>query len=311
MIRTGTRYEGQVAIVTGAGRGLGREYALLLAAEGARVVVNGPSLGGLASTAPAVAAEILAAGGIAVPDLHDAVVDAAGIVATAMEAWGCVDIVINNAGATDGGGIDEMSEERFEHLMDVNVRASVAVLRAAWPIMKRNGYGRVVNTASASVYGLPGCFAYQTSKAAILGLTRALAFDGSAHGIKVNAVCPIAWTGMTAEIPDAAFRDLLATHFQPQLVAPFVAALAAREVPCSGQIFSAGGGLAAHMVLGFTPGYRPAGAPGIDAYLDNFDAICATDGLVAPDGAMEEMAFRARQLGADCVAPTLGVAAPQ
>ncbi|SFV12573.1 NAD(P)-dependent dehydrogenase, short-chain alcohol dehydrogenase family [Pseudoduganella namucuonensis] len=304
------RFEGQVAIVTGAGTGLGRAYALLLAAEGARVVVNGPALDGAPSGAPAVAAEIHALGGMAVPDLHDATRDATEIVMSAMDAWGRVDIVINNAGATDGGGVDEMPPGRLQRLVDVNFLASAAVLRAAWPVFKRQRYGRVVNTASGSILGLPGCYAYQASKAAVVGLTRALAFDGAPHGIKVNAVCPVAWTAMTEGIPDPAFRRFLVERFDPALVAPFVGALASRDAPCSGELFSAGGGIAARVVLGFTPGYVPEGAAGIADYLDNFDAICATDGLVVAGGAMEEVAYRARQLGADLTDPTLGVPAP-
>jgi NAD(P)-dependent dehydrogenase (short-subunit alcohol dehydrogenase family) len=304
------RYEGRVAIVTGASRGLGRTYARLLAAEGARVVVNGPTLGDQASTALDVVEEIRAFGGEAVVDLHDVTLNPAAIVTTAVNTWGTVDIVINNAGATDGGGIDEMTPERFERLVDMNFRSSVAVLRAAWPVLKKQRYGRVVNTSSGSVLGLPACFAYQATKSAIIGLTRSLAFDGAPYGIKVNAVCPIAWTAMTAGIPDQQFREFLGAHFSPDLVAPFVGALVADDVPCTGETFSVGGGIASRLVLGFTPGYRAGIAPSIADYLAHFDQICDTDGLVVAEGSMHEIAYRARQLDIEGWAPTLGVAAP-
>jgi NAD(P)-dependent dehydrogenase (short-subunit alcohol dehydrogenase family) len=304
------RYEGRVAIVTGASRGLGRAYARLLAAEGARVVVNGPALGDQASTALDVVEEIRAFGGEAVVDLHDVTLNPAAIVTTAVDTWGTVDIVINNAGATDGGGIDEMTQERFERLVDINFLSSVAVLRAAWPILKKKRYGRVVNTSSGSVLGLPACFAYQATKSAIIGLTRSLAFDGTPYDIKVNAVCPIAWTAMTAGIPDQQFREFLGAHFSPDLVAPFVGALVADDVPCTGELFSIGGGIASRIVLGFTPGYRPGTAPSIADYLAHFDQICDTDGLVVAESSMYEIAYRARQLDIEGWAPTLGVAAP-
>lgn len=304
------RYEGRVAIVTGAGRGLGRTYARLLAAEGARVVVNGPALGDQASTAGDVVEEIRALGGEAVMDQHDVTLDPAAIVSTAIDTWGTVDIVINNAGATDGGGIDDMSLERFERLVDINFRASVAVLRAAWPVLKDKRYGRVVNTSSGSVLGLPACFAYQATKSAIIGLTRSLAFDGAPYGIKVHAICPIAWTAMTGHIPDERFRKFLEAHFSPDLVAPFVGALVTEEVPCSGEVFSVGGGIASRLVLGFTPGYRAGSAPSIASYLEHFDQICHTDGLVVADSSMCEIAYRAQQLDIQDWAPTLGVAAP-
>jgi len=304
------RFEGRVAIVTGAGRGLGRSYARLLAAEGARVVVNGPALEGQASTASEVVEEIRGLGGEAVADLHDVTLDPAAIVATAIDTWGTVDIVINNAGATDGGGIDEMAPERLERLVDINLRASVAVLRAAWPVLKEKRYGRVVNTSSGCVLGLPACYAYQTTKSAIIGLTRGLAFDGAPYGIQVNAVCPIAWTAMTAGIPDDQFCKFLKANFDPELVAPFVGSLVTEEVPCSGEVFSVGGGIASRLVLGFTPGYQAGTTPSIVDYLAHFDQICDTEGLVVANSSMSEIAYRAHQLGVGGWEPTLGVAAP-
>lgn len=291
------RFDGRVAVVTGAGGGLGRAYSRLLAAQGARVVVN--DLPGVGRSAPAasVVEEIISAGGEAVADCHDVTIDADQVIDTALRTWGKVDLIINNAGATDGGQIDEMPEERFEHLVDVNFRGSVAIIRAAWPFLRERRYGRIVNTSSGSVMGLPGCYAYQASKAAIIGLTRALAIDGVAHNIKVNAVNPIAYTKMTADIPDAAFCKFLAEHFPPERAATFVGALVSEEVPCSGELFSVGGGIAARVAIAFNAGYVGSIDATIDDYLANFDTVRDTCDLIMPAHAMEEVAVRARQLG--------------
>ncbi|HWI10416.1 MAG TPA: SDR family NAD(P)-dependent oxidoreductase [Burkholderiaceae bacterium] len=295
---TSVEFHGQVAIVTGAGRGLGRAYAQLLARRGCKVVVNdlAPALSG--SPAQAVVDEIRAGGGTAQADLHDVAARPEAIVRSALDAFGRIDIVINNAGVTGGGRIDEMPAADFDRLLDVNLRGAVGVLRAAWPHFVKQGYGRVVNTSSGSVLGLPGCFAYQTSKAALIGLTRALALDGAPHGIKVNAINPIAYTRMTADIPDPAFRNFLETHFQPALAAPFVVALVCRDLPCSGELFSVGGGIAARVTLGYVPG-RVLGADATpEDWLAQFDGVLATEGLRVAPHAMDEVAYRAQQIGA-------------
>jgi len=309
----GARFEGQVAVVTGAGRGLGRTYARLLAAEGARVVVNdmgGDTTGGGSSADPVAetVAEIVAAGGEAVGDTSDAVRAAASIVGGALDRWGRLDIVINNAGIAGGGPIDKIPPEVFDRQIDVHYRASVAVLRAAWPALRERNYGRVVNTSSGSVFGVPWTSAYISAKSAIIGLTRALALDGAAHDIKVNAVMPIAWTRLTEQIPDAAFREFLAAKFGPDAVAPFVGALVSPEVPCTGEVFTVGGGVAAKVLLGMTPGYR-AEHPSIDDYLGHFAQVCDLEGAFYPIDSMAEIAYRAAQVGVDFAAPTLGTVA--
>ncbi len=296
---------GQAALVTGASRGLGLAYARLLARQGYGVVLND-----LSSEADALAAavrDIVASSGEAHVDLHDLTREPAGPVATAVRVFGRIDVVVNNAGATGGGTIDQMPAEEFDRLLAINVGGAVGVLRAAWPHFVRQGYGRVVNTASGSVLGLPGCFGYQTSKAALIGLTRSLALDGAPHGIKVNAVNPIAWTRMTADIPDAAFRQFLQANFRPELVAPFVVALASRDVPCSGELFSVGGGMAARVTLGYVPGAVLGAAASPQAWLARFDEVMSTEGGHVAAHAMEEVAFRARQIGAVLQATTDGL----
>jgi NAD(P)-dependent dehydrogenase (short-subunit alcohol dehydrogenase family) len=293
---TGTLFQDQVVVVTGASRGLGRAYAVALAGAGARVVLNDRPDEGRALEA--VVAQIAAAGGQACPDQHDLLDHPAGPVETALARFGRLDAVINNAGATGGGTVDRMPAGDFDRLMAVNVSAAVGVLRAAWPVFERQRYGRVVNTASGSVLGLPGCFAYQTSKAAVIGLTRALAQDGAPLGIRVNAVSPIAHTRMTADIPDPAFVDFLRRHFPPEAAAPFVLALASRDVPCSGELFSVGGGVAARVTLGIVPGavLGPTASP--ERWLARFDDVMDLAGQQVPPHAMAEVALRAQQIGA-------------
>jgi NAD(P)-dependent dehydrogenase (short-subunit alcohol dehydrogenase family) len=302
------RYAGRVAIVTGGGGGLGREYALLLAAGGARVVVNdlgGDSHGGRhgdSGPAEGVAAEVRGAGGEAVADTSDVVAAPGAVVRTALDAWGQVDLVVNNAGIALGGQIDAVPPADFDRMIDVHYRGTVAVCRAAWPVLRERGYGRIVNTSSGSTMGLPGSSAYISAKAAVMGLTRALAFDGAPFGIKVNAVMPIALTRLTRQIPSARFRGFLEGHFPPSAVAPFVGALLAEEVPCSGETFSVGGGIAARVALATVPGFVAA-EPTVEVYLDNFGAVMG-DELFVPTGSMDEVAFRAHQLGVELRDPS-------
>jgi NAD(P)-dependent dehydrogenase (short-subunit alcohol dehydrogenase family) len=304
----GERFAGRVALITGGGRGLGREYALLLVSEGARVVVN--DLGGDrhgsrtgSDVASEVVEEIRAAGGEAVADGHDVVDDARDVVGAAVDAWGRVDLVVNNAGISGGGEIDQIPVADYDRMIDVHYRGTVAVCRAAWPLLREQRYGRIVNTSSGSFMGLPSTSAYISAKAAVMGLTRALAHDGARHDVKVNAVMPIAYTRLTREIPSETFRSFLETRFAPATVAPFVAALLTTEVPCTGETFSVGGGIAARVVLATVPGHVST-AHSVDDYLAHFDEILSTDGLFVPAGSMDEIAFRSGQVGANLDNPT-------
>ena len=304
------RFEGKVAIITGGARGLGRSHARLLAADGAKVLLNdlgGDTRGGGGSAAPVseTVKDIVDAGGEAVADHHDVVTDAAEIVDAALTRWGRVDIVINNAGISGGGPIDQITPGDYDRMIDVHYRGAVAVLRAAWPTFRENGYGRVVNTSSGSVFGVPWTSAYISAKSALIGLTRALALDGRSHGIKVNAIMPIAWTRLTEQVRDESFRSFLASRFDPDLVAPFVGALVSDDVPCSGEVFTVGGGIAARVFLGMARGYR-ADHPGVDDYLAHFDQVCDLEDFFIPADSMAEIAYRARQLGIDFDNPTMG-----
>jgi len=291
-------FDGQIAIVTGGGGGLGREYALLLASEGAKVVVNdygGDRRGtpGTSAMADQVVAEIQDAGGEAVADASDVALTASDIVRTAQEVFGGLHIVVNNAGISGGGTLETIPAEDFDRMLAIHLGGTLGVSRAAWPILRAQGYGRIVNTSSASVFGLPGTSHYITAKAAIFGFTRALAQDGRSFDVKVNAVMPSAYSRLTVQSPE--FAGLMEAGFPAHRVAPFVCALASRGVPCTGETFVVGGGRAARVVLGTAPGMHDITS--IDDCLSRFDEALSLQDLYVPSDAVQAVVYEARQLG--------------
>ena len=252
-------FEGRVAVVTGAGRGIGRAHALLLADRGARVVVNdlGGSMegdGADAEPAATVAAEIVAAGGDAIADTNDVATTAGAqaLVDAAVEQFGRIDILINNAGIMRWAGFPEADADNLERHLAVHVGGSFNTTRAAWPHMVEQGYGRIVMTTSAGLFGLPNNLSYATAKGAVIGLTRSLTTAGAAHGIKVNLIAPAAITRMAGGCRRRA-------RWQPELVAPMVAFLAHEDCPVSGEIYAAGAGRFARIFIAETEGYVHAG----------------------------------------------------
>jgi NAD(P)-dependent dehydrogenase (short-subunit alcohol dehydrogenase family) len=253
-------FDGKVAIVTGAGGGLGRCHALELARRGARVVVNdlGGSVDGTGRSAgPAqhVVDEITAAGGEAVADGNSVATEAGGeaIVKTALDAFGQVDIVINNAGILRDKTFHNMTDDLLSPVVDVHLKGAFYVTRPAWIRMREQGYGRVINTSSNS--GLTGNFGqtnYAAAKMGLVGFTRVLAAEGAKHNIRANAIAPVARTRMTEDI-----LGQMAEQLDPALVTPLVIWLAHEDCPESGNVYSAAGGSIARYFIGLTQGtYR-------------------------------------------------------
>jgi NAD(P)-dependent dehydrogenase (short-subunit alcohol dehydrogenase family) len=256
------RFEGRVAIVTGAGRGIGRAYALLLAERGALVVVNdlGAAIDGTGADrelAAGVVDDITSAGGSALADTSDVSNPdgAQALVAAAVEAFGRVDVLVNNAGIVRWAGFPDADEENLASHLAVHVGGSFLTTRAAWPYFVEQGYGRVVMTTSSGMFGLTDNTSYATAKAAVIGLARSLALAGAGHGVRVNLIAPAAMTRMAGA--RAREGD---PHMAPELVAPMAAFLAHEACPVSGEIYAAGAGRFARIFVASTDGYVHSGA---------------------------------------------------
>ena len=242
------RFDGKVAIVTGAGNGLGRQYALLLASRGAKVVVNdlggsvkGENQANAKHAADVVVDEIKAAGGVAVAN-KDSVEFGDKIVKTAVDAFGTVDIVINNAGILRDVSFQKMSELDWDLIMKVHLKGSFSVSRAAWNIMREKNYGRIVNTgSSAGIFGSFGQVNYSTAKLGLWGFTQSLAKEGAKRNIRVNCIAPLAGTRMTETVMPAEVVSAL----KPDFVAPFVSWLCSDQCEETGGLYEVGAGFIA------------------------------------------------------------------
>jgi NAD(P)-dependent dehydrogenase (short-subunit alcohol dehydrogenase family) len=254
---SGLYFDDRVAVVTGAGRGLGRSHAIELARRGARIVVNdvGGSVNGDGSSldaAQAVVEEIAALGGTAVAN-HDTVATAAGgqaIIDAALDAFGRLDILVNNAGILRDKAFHKMDESMIDAVIDVHLKGALFVSQPAFKVMRESKYGRIVNTSSASgLFGNFGQANYGAAKAGIAGLTRVLALEGAAHGVAVNAIAPIAATRMTEGI----LGDLT-SRVSPESVSPVVAYLAHEQCAANGNVYSVAGGRVAQIFVAETAG---------------------------------------------------------
>jgi len=242
---TEIRFDNKVAIVTGAGNGLGKVYAHLLASRGAKVVVNdlGASLKGVsvadaARPADVVVAEIKAKGGQAVAN-YDSVEFGDKIVKTAVDAFGTVDIVINNAGILRDCSFQKMSELDWDLIMKVHLKGAFSVTRAAWNIMREKSYGRIINTGSSSgIYGSFGQANYATAKLGLWGFTQSLAKEGEKRNIRTNCIAPLAGTRMTETVMPKEVIEAL----KPEYVAAFVAYLASDQCTDNGALYEVGAG---------------------------------------------------------------------
>lgn len=240
------RFDGRVAVITGAGNGLGRSHALFLASRGAKVLVNDlggtvAGTGGSQAAADGVVAEIQAAGGEAVANYDSVATEEGGrnIIKTALDAFGTVDILINNAGNVRDKTFAKMQLDDFRSLIDVHLMGTVYCTHAAWPIMKDKGFGRIVVTSSAAgLYGNHGHTNYGTAKLAVVGFMNALKEEGKRYNITVNAIAPIAVTRMS----QSAMTDAFAQVTHPEFVTAMVAWLCAPENDATGHIIQGGAG---------------------------------------------------------------------
>jgi len=269
------RFDGQVALVTGAAGGVGAEYALMLAARGARVVINdfGGSVDGHGqsdSAAQLIVKKICDAGGEAIADPHSVASEsgASASVQAALDAYGRIDVVINNAGILRDSSFVKMTTSDFDNVLDVHLRGAFWVTQAAWGYMRGAEYGRIVNTTSnAGLLGNFGQANYGAAKMGIVGLTKVLAREGEKYNIKVNAVAPMARTRMTEDLLGEIGKKL-----DPSLVAPIVIYLAHQENPVSGEIYSAGAGVVNRFFIGATKGIFNADLSP-EVVRDEFDQI--------------------------------------
>lgn len=261
------RLDGRTAIVTGAGGkpSLGRSHALLLAQRGANVVVNdighvpdGPGYSGTAS-AEAVAQEIRALGGKVESDRNSVATEegAKAIIQTALDAFGSVDILVNNAVFSSVAHFDEITSQDFQRHMDVNLLGQIWTCRAAWPHMRAKGYGRIINISSVAFTGLTGASAYAATKGGVFSLTRALAAEGARFGIKANTVNPGGFSRLVAALwaENSDMYEFVKQQLPAELVSPVVVYLAHEDCPVSGECIEAVGGIVRRVYLAQTPGF--------------------------------------------------------
>jgi NAD(P)-dependent dehydrogenase (short-subunit alcohol dehydrogenase family) len=286
------RFQDQVVIVTGAGGGLGRAHALLFAKHGAKVVVN--DLGGSthgeganASAAAKVVEEIRAAGGTAVAN-HDSVTDGEKIVQHALDSFGRVDVVVNNAGILRDKTFHKMEDADWDLVYKVHVEGAYKVTRAAWPHMREQNYGRVIFTASTSgIYGNFGQSNYGMAKLGLYGLTRTLAIEGRKNNILVNAIAPTGGTRMTEGlIPPQVFEQL-----KPELVSPLVVYLASQACAETSGLFEVGGGWIGktRWERSLGSGFDPRAGFSPEDVAEHWQQICDFDDAVHPADNLEAL----------------------
>ena len=281
------RFDGRVAVVTGAGGGLGRQHALALAARGAQVVVNdlGGTLdgsGGTPSAALAVVEEIRAAGGVAMAS-GASVTDAAAVQAMvdeAMREWGRIDILVNNAGVLRDKSFTKMTIDDFRLVVEVHLMGAVNCCKAVWDLMRAQNYGRIVMTTSSSgLYGNFGQSNYGAAKMALVGLMQTLSIEGAKHNIRVNCLAPTAATRMTEHLMPEAVLKLL----QPEAVTPGLLALLADDAPTRA-ILCAGAGAFERAHITLTPGvFVGLPADAAEQVAARIDELSSRDGESVPE----------------------------
>jgi NAD(P)-dependent dehydrogenase (short-subunit alcohol dehydrogenase family) len=295
-------FDGRVAIVTGAGGGLGRGYALELARRGARVVVNDlggrpDGTGGAASPADTTVADIVAAGGEAVAN-YDSVATVEGgaaIVQSALDAYGTVDIVINNAGILRDKSFANLAHEDLQAVVDVHLLGAFYVTQPAFRVMKEKGYGRVLfTTSSAGVFGNFGQTNYGAAKMGLVGLSNVLAIEGAKAGITSNVIAPVAKSRLTEDL-----LGPLAAALDPELVMPLALYLVSSACELTHEVFSVGGGRYARVFVGESPGWFAGKGrqPTLEDIAEHIGEIRAEEGYTVPGSANDDIALLLKALG--------------
>ena len=281
---------GRVAIVTGAGGGLGRQHALLLASRGAKVIVND-----LGDAAQAVVAEIVADGGQAIA-LQCSVTDAAAVQAMVDDVladWGRVDILVNNAGILRDKSFAKMTLDDFRLVVDVHLMGAANCTKAVWEAMRAQGYGRIVMTTSSSgLYGNFGQANYGAAKMALVGLMQTLALEGAKHGIKVNCLAPTAYTRMMEGILPQDQLDVL----DPALVSPAVLALVADDAPTRAILCAGAGGYELAQIT-LTQGIHLGAASTAEALLERWGELSDRTGEMVPGTGFDQARHELRKAG--------------
>lgn len=295
MNKTSSKTANRVVIVTGAGKGLGRAFALHAAASGACVVVNNRKRDGEANSADAVVAEIKAAGGQAIADYHD-VRDAGaaeGLVAAALSAWGRLDALVLNAGVNGPAArFSSQTGDAFRDVLETNFFANLAILQAALPCITASGAGRIVLVASsAGLYGVRGRAPYAASKGALVGLGLTLAHELQRDGVGVNVLAPYATTQMTADTMAA--QENLSQRMTPERVAPLATWLASAECTANGEIWVAGGGYVRRARMMEGDGARFDALADVSAALDASRSMQSAVGFAGAEASFADFAAKA------------------
>ena len=295
-------FDGRVAIVTGAGNGLGRAHALELGRRGARVVVNDfggnpDGTGGAASPADAVVTEITSAGGEAVASYESVATPEGGaaIVQTALDAYGTVDVLINNAGILRDKSFSNLEVADLQAVIDVHLLGGFYVSQPAFKVMREKGYGRLLFTTSAAgLYGNFGQTNYAAAKMGLVGLSSAIAIEGAKYGVTSNVIAPIARSRLTESL-----LGPLADALDPELVTPLAVYLVSAECDLSHEVFAVGGGRYARVFVGEGPGWFSGKGvePSVEDVRDHLGEIRREEGYVVPGSANDAVALLLKQLG--------------
>lgn len=307
-------FTGQVAIVTGGGRGLGRRYALELARRGASVVVNdrGGSMGGDGtdtSVADAVVAEIRDAGGVAVASHHsvDSPEGGEAIVRTAVDEFGRLDAVVSNAGIFTSVPFEDLSADDWRRMLGVHLDGGFYLSQPAYRLMKAQGYGRFVFiSSSGGMFGQPLEAHYAAAKAGLVGLCNVIAIEGAPHGVLANTVLPFGFSRMVTETvgdPKALEETGFLKVIQPELVVPMVVFLASRACTFSHHNYSACAGRFARVFVGLGDGWlaEPGSQPTADDVADHLPQVSATQPFTVPMSIFEEVFGVCDRLGITAV----------